>query len=641
MWRRLVNMDWNANLMEDRMKSPVDLMCSLIDSVDQLHNNSVKGLDRDKLTIKRRYEHEGFGFLSVTLSALREAFDYGLSVGRFACPTSFKRRGALPAFMQGLLCKVFDIKSGLLLEAPDFESIKSVREILSVFKKTVISAKAERKLDLEAKRGFLACDQEISDVYPMARSRILDRVAGYVLSDLELSDWESIPVKHGPGAVAEGYRPNQKWPGVFKDLSDDGFLSSYFGLSDINCEVDAQDRTPVGQDLSFSQMLFESDIKNSIIPCNPRRTVAKLISVAKNSTSRRTITMEPALNMFLQQGLNTVLRESIARCPILSRCLDLTDQAKNQLMAEIGSRTGELATLDLSSASDRLASSLVYICFRRKPGFLARAYLCRSTHVLIEDDVHELRKFAGMGNALTFPVQSVVFALIAIAAMAEYDGRMPSYWSCKSYASRIRVYGDDIIVPTRYYAVVSEWLASFGLKVNQKKSFSEGNFRESCGTDWYNGVDVTPVYLRSWPSAYPADPSDLAGLVSTSNQWWLKCQYKASEFLKTYVEDFLLRKRLPLVSRSSSLLGWISRTDASDVHFWNPKLQTLMTQGYAVTPRKRQDCIDGVPAILASLISLESGGCDSLDPKIKVDYDRSVWRFHTRLRLRRMPTRLA
>jgi len=67
------------------------------------------------------------------------------------------------------------------------------------------------------------------------------------------------------------------------------------------------------------------------------------------------------------------------------------------------------------------------------------------------------------------------------------------------------VYGDDIIVPTSVVDELVKLLGFLGFEVNTEKSFSDPDlrFRESCGLDAYNGVDVTPVYVRSLPGSKP------------------------------------------------------------------------------------------------------------------------------------------
>jgi len=111
------------------MKSPliVRLLQALLYDIARLEPD-VKGLDRDYVTIQARFEHEGVGFLSVALSSLCDSVDYGLAKGRFTCPSGFKksRSGALPRLFSGLLCKVFDSRTGSLKERPCVWTVKNL-----------------------------------------------------------------------------------------------------------------------------------------------------------------------------------------------------------------------------------------------------------------------------------------------------------------------------------------------------------------------------------------------------------------------------------------------------------------------------------------------------------------------------------
>jgi hypothetical protein len=63
----------------------------------------------------------------------------------------------------------------------------------------------------------------------------------------------------------------------------------------------------------------------------------------------------------------------------------------------------------------------------------------------------------------------------------------------------VYVYGDDIIVRSDFADTAIQVLESVGLRVNTNKSFVHSLFRESCGGEYYNGWDVTPVRLRTLP----------------------------------------------------------------------------------------------------------------------------------------------
>lgn len=566
------------------MKSPIVLLTHLFTDVKRLVPH-VKGLDRDIITIEARFEHEGYSFLSVAFSSLCDALDEGLTKGRFTCPTGFKRikSGALPRIFSGLLCDVFDAITGHLKQDPDLGSIKCLREILRMFKKASSGSTRDDILHEIAVTNFFETEGSVLRVIPDTRGHFLKDVCRFILPDLQNVDLRDIVCKHGPGATQERVVNNQKWA---------------FTLQAFN-ELDSE---RFGYDCLFSSLRTEEGGYD--LPDVPEREYfsrrcAKLISVAKNSTSRRTITVEPVLSMFIQQGLNTKIRDAIVKCPVLNNCLSLTDQTANQKLALEGSLTREWATLDLSSASDLLSLELVKHVLAKCSTFLSAALDCRSTHVQEGQKFapQAIAKFAGMGNALTFPVQSVVFATIAIAAILTQDGKRPSYRNVVRASRCVRVYGDDIIVRTSHAHAVVDWIGSFGLKVNTSKSFMEGNFRESCGVDAYAGVDVTPVYLRTRPDQYSAEPEAIASLVSTSNQLWMRCLYSASAALQAEVE-MRLSRRLSIVPKRSSALGWHSRIDACVAHRWDTRLQRLVFRAPVIVPTTYRDSIDGYAALL-------------------------------------------
>lgn len=612
------------------MKSPLKLrlLQALLNDFARLEPDT-KGLDRDFVTIKARFEHEGVGFLSVALSALCEAVDYGLANGEFACPSGFRkcRSGALPRLFSGLLCKVFDPRTGSLKESPCVRAVKCLREALRLFKKVVLDGKREELLHADAVRTFWESDSLCKESFDPMRTSLLSRVAGFTLPRLGSYRPDEIIPRHGPGAVYERLDPNQKWLGIYQSiLSEDFDLSRFgfdlFGVSNKTAEEVELDYAPYsGEQLSSKYEGSAHGLSSG--------SRARLVSVPKNSVSRRTITVEPVLRMFFQQGLNRALREHILRCPILVQCLTLDDQSKNQYLALVGSRTGEWSTLDLSSASDLLSLKLVEQTFSRHQPFLELMLECRSKEVDVDkNDARLLKKFAGMGNALTFPVQSIVFANVAICAILYTDGlSRPRYWDVKRAARHVRVYGDDIIIPTRYASQVVDWIESFGLKVNRKKSFTVGNFRESCGLDVYRGIDVTPVYVRDDPDNLSKDPSAIASLVSTSNQLWDRCLYEAAQVLADHVEE-VLGRRLPLVSRECGGLGWTTRCGASDAQKWDTKLHRLVVKVPILKPTKVRDRIGGLPALLKFFLTpLIERGRSHLRESIKRFENRIAWRW--------------
>jgi hypothetical protein len=577
--------------MEELMKSPVLLLQSLLTDVRRLCPE-VKGLDRDLITIEKRFENEGYGFLTIALPALGDALTQGIHTGRFTRPSGFKssRGAAIPRFLSGMLCEVFDPLTGELKDTADKGLIKCLREVLYVFKKTQMPSEDEVVLHKKAVAEFFRCDDAAAKVIlPERNDHLIGIVSRLVLSGLSSVPLDEIQFKHGPGAVYEGLKANQKWLALTNSVKNEEFDVHSYGYADFGVnlsELSERTETSVSKDASFCSFGGASS------------STARLITVPKNSTSRRTITVEPMLNQFVQQGLNIVLRDNISRCPVLSNCLALTDQSKNQQLALEGSLTGKWATIDLKSASDLLSVKLVESVFRHHGLFFDHMMDCRSTR--IDSDIMSgqiLAKFAGMVNALTFPVQSTCFAVVCIAAILDQWGLKPTHLRVKRAARQIRVFGDDIIVNSEFALQCVNWLEAVGLKINRNKSFLEGNFRESCGVDAFKGVDVTPLYVRSRPDDESTEPNAIGGLVATSNLAWMRGLYEFSAELMREVEE-RLGYSLPLVAKDCGALGWHSRLDAMTPTRWNHNLQAFETRTLVLKPLKRRDRLDGYAALL-------------------------------------------
>lgn len=519
---------------------------------------------------------------------------------------------------------------------------------------------------------------------PSRQDHLIGLVGRTILQSLHRKDYENERYyRHGPGAVQENCSANQKWSALHLQLKSaetpdwygttnffDGYdwtgrrnpVQSADGLSSDGSssttegehrgmprrssvpfpvrrsqgkgrKSDASRRRDGRSQLREPQLWYTSDLSltcqgegrdrlvlNHILLPRPLGASAKLISVLKNSTSRRTITIEPVLRQYLQQGLNSALRESITECRILRNCLALTDQSQNQKLAMEGSRTGAWATIDLKSASDLLSVKLVESVFRHHPEFLGMMMDARSPFVYTsgsQDPAVVLGKFAGMGNATTFPVQSVCFAVVCIAAILDKLGQKPDYRRVMRASRLVRVFGDDIVIHKDYAHQVVMWLHDVGLRVNVKKSFLEGNFRESCGVDAFMGVNITPIYIRHWPHQIDESPSVCAHLVSACNQLWLQGLYSASNYLKETVEGYL-GIPLPLVSSQSGSLGWWSRSDAVTPHKWCSNTHQFLTRTVALAPQRQRDELDGEPALLKCLSLLAQANVGGEDrPSLK------------------------
>lgn len=210
----------------------------------------------------------------------------------------------------------------------------------------------------------------------------------------------------------------------------------------------------------------------------------RVTCVPKDAFTDRTIAIEPSLNIFVQKGIDTILRRKLK-----SKGIDLRSQGRNRFLARLGSISGKLATIDLSSASDTIAREVVRYFI--PSDWYELLDLTRSKYYLTKDDNTwtEYAKFSSMGNAFTFPLETLLFYAVARACLIESG----------LTAKHLSVYGDDIVIDNEVALLAIECLESAGFVVNTSKSFLHGNFRESCGADFLQGVDIRPVYVRKNP----------------------------------------------------------------------------------------------------------------------------------------------
>lgn len=381
-------------------------------------------------------------------------------------------------------------------------------------------------------------------------------------------DVADIVPRHGPGAVSDLRSGGDKYTfPSYPSVIDEAMPAAYF------CNH-AWGR---GEDVGI---------------CS-QKMAAKLVAVPKTMEKPRLIASEPVVHQFLQQGLMKWIRTNM--CGLHKVMIDFTSQEPNQQYALRASRWGHLATVDLSSASDRLSMWAVESMFSHSPDFLDLLLRTRSSHIkdsIYLGEVREIKKFAPMGSAVTFPVQSLIYATAALAASLVADGKVEGRYEWRNrtlyrIAQKIRVFGDDIILPKAAVPNLVRLLEFLELKVNLDKTHVSGHFRESCGMDAYRGYSVTPAYISQVAPTSPG--TSLEAYVEQSNN-----AHKAGLWNLAYEMLLLIpsamRGLVPVSSRDlgcTALFTYTPGTQASKVRY-NRRLQRYEVKGIVPKPASRE-----------------------------------------------------
>jgi hypothetical protein len=366
---------------------------------------------------------------------------------------------------------------------------------------------------------------------------------------------------HGPGSVAEGnLTPAQKFHRlscdkklaiVLSGSSDDSIAQSYYPL----CPGTHIDRT------------------------------SRTVFVPKTATKLRTISMEPASLQYIQQGVMKEIYRFIERHPYLGCRIRLSDQTQNQVLALEGSKYGNLCTIDLSHASDSVSWDLVKRVFRSVPHLYKWLIATRSFRTELPDGtLTTLHKYAPMGSALCFPIECLLFACAVEHALRQ--ACTPVERSRLFYS----VYGDDLVVPTKIAEYVIDILSRMGFTVNRRKTFISGPYRESCGKEYYAGIDISVLYYRIPFYNERVSPSAYASMCGMCNNAYL---HRLPNLRSYFISKILDSRRLPPYFEYSPEVspGLYSPTPTNFrmKARWNKGLQRFEGRAVSVKSRPRSD----------------------------------------------------
>jgi len=574
------------------MKSSIDfLRCLLVDTGRSCDVSTA----RDLQEIASRLEHEGDSFLTITLPNFAKEFERALDEGKVATNSfsGFKRDrrgGHLPAFLQGFVSLVFDAETGTLKDTPSIAAIQAVRQVCLLYSKILLPCNIRRKN--AAFRQYIRTEQEVRQADNELNGD--NRRARYLAMCLVLWDsylrvcerklaLEGVPFKHGPGATA-----------------DDLFGNAKFGQQRWTERLDKEfPHWEAGTLVPNEHFL---DRLNSVTVLPPgAETPVRVVAVPKTLKTPRIIALEPTCMQYVQQGLAGLLARRARVNDNANAFVRSDSQLPNQLLAKKGSSDGSLATLDLSEASDRVSNQHVRLLLSRYPNLFRAVDACRSRKADVPDHgVIRLAKFASMGSALTFPLEAMVFTTVAFLGIERAVGRQLTHRDVKRLMGRVRVYGDDIIVPVGYVNYVIEELEAFGFRVNTHKSFWTGKFRESCGAEFFDGEDVSVVRQRR---IFPKSRKDAKSLISTiefRNLLYWRGLWASAAYVDNLLKD--LRVPMPIVKSTSAIVGRESVFDYQPKRI-HRRYQHPLVKGLVVDAKPPKQPLEDYGALMKWFIS--------------------------------------
>lgn len=380
--------------------------------------------------------------------------------------------------------------------------------------------------------------------------------------------FESFYPHHGSGSTYEGVRANgEKY--LLNGLDDN--LTEFLKI--------------VGWDPEFTGLMG----KPWLYPVKPCRR-HKVQFVPKNWKTYRTVSKEPIAYMFMQEGAATSIFSYLKRrMTRISAYYCVDTEERNRKLAQEGSIDGKFATIDLSNASDTVALDLAQqwcsksaLCYY--VDYLRTTYAEFDDHKIFDmplEDVVQVEKFAPMGSALCFPIESIVFCAITASAVRHTPGA----------DHRIAVYGDDIVCDVKAVPYLLNRLQELGFTPNTSKSYfnsgeSSDFFRESCGGEYLNGIDITPKRISRKFDGFSSEESrSIAQLIALANDLYdLKT---AREYV---LYELLHVRKLPIFFDETGEKG-IKTPNPQNTHLdyrWNSDYQYWEVECITLFSRRKQ-----------------------------------------------------
>lgn len=211
---------------------------------------------------------------------------------------------------------------------------------------------------------------------------------------------------------------------------------------------------------------------------------SRLTTVPKDKDVDRVIEVECLGNMVVQRTIGNGIRRIMRH--IMGVNLD-TAQPIHRMMIKFA----EFATIDLSNASN--SNWLVVIKWFLPKRLFSLLNRSRAAVVSYDGEYHGLNMLSPMGNGFTFEVMSVVLLSL-----------------CRVLDPLSRVFGDDIIIRNEHAEKLVSALQVCGYRINEKKTFINSPFRESCGGFYHDEIG----YIMAYDFHYPTTDFDRMVLIN-------------------------------------------------------------------------------------------------------------------------------
>lgn len=208
--------------------------------------------------------------------------------------------------------------------------------------------------------------------------------------------------------------------------------------------------------------------------------VIDIHAVPKTWKAARIVAPDTTIGGFLSRGLGMYVRVRLEAGTKISLS---TQQRKHKKLARRASKDGQRCTIDMKRASDSFVEEHVKTLTPDSWHPVLDVVRTPVGRIKIGDREQyvKLQSYMLMGSGHTFPLQTLLFYAICKATVELLGSK-----------TEVDVYGDDIIMSSRYASYVIDIFDDAGFTVNEAKSFIDGPFRESCGGDYHRGVDVRP-----------------------------------------------------------------------------------------------------------------------------------------------------